>query len=64
MRGYNFVKPVMFLIIVYLVRKMAYSISLMLGANADMAGDIGFICMITAAIIMYVKYTRNGRNTK
>ncbi|MBD2845004.1 hypothetical protein IDH44_07365 [Paenibacillus sp. IB182496] len=62
MRKYNFIRPLMILIVAYLVNNLASNVSLLLGASQDAAANIGIIAMIVAALVLYTRMTRQRRN--
>lgn len=61
-RKYNFIRPIFLIVVAFLVNSIVTNICILMGAEMETAGNIGFIAMIIAAIVMFMRFRQKGRN--
>jgi len=61
LRGYNVWRPVMLILVALLTNSLVTNLCLLFGLAPAMAKDIGFIAMMIAAIVMYMRMTKQRR---
>ena len=58
MRRYNFMRPILIIAVAFLVNNMVSSISMLLGASEEAAGNYAFVAMMVAVIITFMRLNR------
>lgn len=58
LQRYNFIRPVLIILVAYLAHNLTKTICLMLGATEELAGNIAFPVMMIAAIATFVRLNR------
>lgn len=61
MQRYNFVRPILIIVVAFLVNNIVENVSILLGASKEAADTIGFIAMMAAAILMFIRFNKNKR---
>ncbi|OMF19731.1 hypothetical protein BK133_29675 [Paenibacillus sp. FSL H8-0548] len=61
MRKYNFIRPLMLIVVALLVKSLITNLCMVFGMEQGPAENIGFISMIIAAIIVYSRIARKRR---
>ncbi|CAM4521501.1 putative membrane-anchored protein [Paenibacillus endophyticus] len=61
MRKYNFIRPLMLIVIALLVKSLITNLCMVFGMAQAQAENIGFISMLIAAIIVYSRIARKRR---
>lgn len=61
MRRYNFVRPLLLIAIALLTNSLVTNLCMVFGMEREMAGNIGFIAMIAAAVIVYTRMAKQRR---
>lgn len=61
MRKYNFIRPLMLLVVALLVKSLVTNLCMVLGMAQEPAENIGYIAMIIAAIVIYSRIIRIRR---
>ena len=61
MRGYNVWRPVMLILVALLTNSLVSNLCLLFGLAPESASNVGFIAMMIAAIVMYMRMTKHRR---
>ncbi|WP_028612316.1 hypothetical protein [Paenibacillus harenae] len=61
MRKYNFIRPLLLIVMALLVRSIVTNLCIVLGMAPEPAGNIGFIAMIITALVFYTNIVRKRR---
>lgn len=61
MRKYNFVRPLLLIAVALLVKSVVTNLSMVMGMKPEHAENLGFMAMIIAAIVVYLRIARNNR---
>ena len=62
MRNYNFTGPILIIAVAFLAKSLSKSIALLLGADPDSADSISTFVMVIAAILAYIRLTKQRKN--
>ncbi|GIP52619.1 MULTISPECIES: hypothetical protein [Paenibacillus] len=61
MRGYNVWRPVLLIATALLTNTLVTNLCILFGLERGLAGDIGFVAMIIAALVTYNRMTKGRR---
>jgi ABC-type cobalamin transport system permease subunit len=59
MRRFNFIRPLLIIAVALLTRSLITSLCLLLGASKETAGNIGFVAMMVAAILIFTRLNKS-----
>ena len=60
MRNINFVRPILLIAVAFLTKTIVYKIAILVGAEENIADNLGFIAMIAAALYVFRRF-RTGK---
>ncbi|GGH36643.1 hypothetical protein [Paenibacillus segetis] len=58
MRGYNFMRPLLLIIVALLTRSLVTNLCVLFGMTPESASSVGVLGMIAAALIMFRNMTK------
>lgn len=58
---FNFWRPIFLILIAILTNNMVTNLCMLLGMAKEPASNVGFLAMIIAAILVYVRFTKNRK---
>lgn len=61
MKKYNYIRPILLIVTALLVKSLVTNVSMLLGMEAEAAANMGFMGMVLAALIMYIRMTKHRR---
>ncbi|MDQ8733949.1 hypothetical protein [Paenibacillus sp. LHD-38] len=61
MRKYNFMRPILLIVMALLVKSLITNLCMVFGMEQGPAENIGFICMLITAIVVYSRIARKRR---
>jgi len=61
MRRYNLWRPVFLILIALLTNGLVTNLCILFGMSTEAAGNIGFVAMMLAALIVYTRFSKNRR---
>lgn len=61
MKRYNFVRPLMLIVIALLVKSLITNLCMVFGMEQGPAENLGFISMLIAAVIIYSRIAKKRR---
>ncbi|MFD1175378.1 hypothetical protein ACFQ3W_03570 [Paenibacillus puldeungensis] len=64
MRGYNVWRPLFMILIALFTNGLVTNLCMVFGMSRTAAGNVGFVAMMIAAVIVYLRYTKNQRKRK
>lgn len=59
MRGYNFMRPLMLIIVALLTKSLVTNLCVLFGMVPELASNIGVGGMVIAALVMYSRMSKN-----
>jgi hypothetical protein len=63
MQKFNIMRPLLILAVAFLAKSLTNFICILLGASVELADNLSFVAMITAAILTYIKLNK-ARNKR
>ncbi|RAV01999.1 hypothetical protein [Paenibacillus sp. YN15] len=61
MKKYNYIRPILLIVTALLVKSLVTNVCMLLGMEAEAAANMGFMGMVLAALIMYIRMTKQRR---
>ncbi|MDR6550823.1 hypothetical protein [Paenibacillus qinlingensis] len=61
MKKYNFIRPIMLIVVALLTKSLVTNLCMLLGMEAESAKSVGFGAMVIAALVVF---SRNRRSPK
>ncbi|MGG6309370.1 hypothetical protein [Paenibacillus macerans] len=61
MRGFNLWRPIFLILIALLTKSLVSNLCVLFGMSPEAAGNVGFVAMMIAAVLVYMRFTRNRR---
>ncbi len=61
MRKYNYMRPILLIVTALLVKNLVTLVCSLLGMEAAAAENMGFMSMVLAALILYIRMTKSRR---
>ncbi|WP_139991829.1 MULTISPECIES: hypothetical protein [Paenibacillus] len=61
MKRYNFIRPLMLIVIALLVKSLITNLCMVFGMEQGPAENLGFISMLIAAVIIYSRIAKKRR---